>query len=619
MGKIKKLTTELINLIAAGEVVERPASVIKELLENSIDAGATKIAVNIEEFGTKLIEVVDNGSGMDSEDALTAFIQHATSKINSKEDLEKIRSFGFRGEALASIAQVSEETTIETQQSVSPKGSISKFRSGETTLTESYVKEQGTSVRVTNLFKNYPARLKFLKSSATENKYIEQIFKEIALVNKDIEFELNVDGKQEYKLPAVKQRVERIYDIWGKDTASSFYQEEHYDGSQMKADILISKPELAKKGTPLQLVYVNNRPINNKTIHAAIIQGYEGSIHRELKPNYVVMLNIDPELVDVNIHPRKMEVKFNNDQEVFRLIYSFTKKTLEKNSRKSMFGDVESTETRAENSSSEGRSTTTDSLSDLSFTMPSNYNPIKSFSSGIKNTTPKISSKDEAINFTKLLTDSVKDMNQGVEHSPAEEQFIFKPLQLFNTYIVFEKSNEVYIVDQHAAAEKVLFEKLVREYTSEGSRSKPLLVPEIIELRKHEKERVLANIEVLNSIGIVADDFGGNSIRISEIPALLRDFDTNGYIREMIEEHEELVPLRSFNNDFDLTEDEYYLLATAACHGSIRAGQRLSEMEMVSLLKSIDLIDTTQNCPHGRPIVTILTRSEIEKGFKRII
>jgi DNA mismatch repair protein MutL len=615
MGKIKKLSTELINLIAAGEVVERPASVIKELVENSIDAGATKITVNIEEFGTRLIEVIDNGSGMDSEDALTAFIQHATSKINTKDDLEKIRSFGFRGEALASIAQVSEETVIETQQKISPKGSISKFRSGDTTISEGYVKEEGTTIRVVNLFKNYPARLKFLKSPATENKYIEQIFKEIALVNKDIEFELNIDGSQEYKLPAVKERVERIYDIWGKDTAASFYPEEHYDGSQTKADILISKPELAKKGSPLQLIYVNNRPINNKTIHAAVIQGYEGSIHRELKPNYIVMLNIDPELVDVNIHPRKMEVKFNNDQEVFRLIYSFTKKTLEKNSRKSMFGDNQ----EPKNVTEIDENTSSSSISDLSFTKSFNFESPKTSVIPYKNTAPKISSKDEAINFTKLLTDSVRDISGSVEHIPAQEEFTFRPFQLFNTYIIFEKNNQVYIVDQHAAAEKVLFEKLVKEYTVGTNRSKPLLVPEILELRKHEKEKVLSNTEVLNSIGIVIDDFGGNSVRISEIPALLQNFDTHGYIQELIEEQEELVPLKSFNNDFDLTEDEYYLLATAACHGSIRAGQRLSEMEMVTLLKSVDLIDTTQNCPHGRPIVTLLNRSDIEKGFKRII
>ncbi len=621
MGKIKKLTTELINLIAAGEVVERPASVIKELLENSIDAGATKITVSIEEFGTKLIEVSDNGSGMDSEDSVSAFIQHATSKINTKDDLEKISSFGFRGEALASIAQVSEETAIETQQISSKTGYISRFRAGETTVTEKYIKENGTTVRVSNLFKNYPARLKFLKSPNTENKYIEQIFKEIALVNKEIEFELNVDNKNEYKLPATKDIVARIYDIWGKDHAASFYPEESFDGASMQIKIVICKPELARKTSPLQLIYVNNRPISNKTIHAAVMQGFEGSIHRELKPSYIIMLNIEPELVDVNIHPRKMEVKFVNDQEVFRLVYSFVKKTLEKNTNKNMFANESDSET-----GTGILNNPSDANSILSFTKQYNQTPVgmsrvesTKFNTSYNFEIPKTSKKDEAINFSKLLTDSVRDSGQPVKQQADNTSQSFKPIQLFNTYIVFEKGNDVYIVDQHAAAEKLLFEKLVNEYTINTPRSKPLLIPEIIELRKNEKEKVLEHTAVFSSFGLILDDFGGNSVRITEIPALVKDFDAEGYLREIIEEEDELIPLKSFNNDFNLSEDEYYLIATAACHGSIRAGQSLSEMEMINLLRSIDLIDTTQNCPHGRPIITLLSRSDIEKGFKRII
>ena len=189
----------------------------------------------------------------------------------------------------------------------------------------------------------------------------------------------------------------------------------------------------------------------------------------------------------------------------------------------------------------------------------------------------------------------------------------------FNTYIVFQKDNEIYIVDQHAAAEKVLFEKMVNEYTGEKPRSKPLLVPEILELKKFEKETVLENIELFLKMGLVIEDFGGNSLRITEIPELLRDFDAKGFIDGIIEREEDLIPLKQFNNDYDLTEEEYYVIATAACHGSIRAGQILAEYEMISLLKSIDFISRTQNCPHGRPIVTKLRREDIEKNFKRVI
>lgn len=598
MGKIKKLSTELINLIAAGEVVERPASAVKELMENAIDAGATKITVNIEEYGTKLIEVVDNGSGMDQEDAVSAFIQHATSKIGTAADLEKIHSLGFRGEALASISQVSEETIIETQQIEASKGTVAHFRSGNTNHEEKYVREKGTSIKVKSLFKNYPARLKFLKSASTENKYIEETFKSIAFVNPNIEFELNVDKKNEYKLPATQDKLSRIYDIWGKDVAGTLYKEELYDGSALKISLIAGKPEVAKKSNPLQMIYVNHRPINSKVIHAAVVQGYEGSIHRELKPNYAIMIQIDPELVDVNIHPRKMEVKFDNDQDIFKLVYGLVKKTLEKHARNSIFSP------QPENAKS---------YTDLPFRTSE---PSQSFSKP-QFSNKGSSSKEEAISFSRILSDSVRDISTITETTYATENF--KPIQIFNTYIVFQKDNEIYIVDQHAAAEKVLFEKMVNEYTGEKPRSKPLLVPEILELKKFEKETVLENIELFHKMGLVIEDFGGNSVRITEIPELLRDFDAKGFIDGIIEREEDLIPLKQFNNDYDLTEEEYYVIATAACHGSIRAGQILAEYEMISLLKSIDFISRTQNCPHGRPIVTKLRREDIEKNFKRVI
>ncbi len=599
MGKIKKLSTELINLIAAGEVVERPASAVKELMENAIDAGATKIIVNIEEYGTKLIEVVDNGSGMDQEDAVSAFIQHATSKIDSASDLVKIHSLGFRGEALASISQVSEETIIETQQIEAPKGTVAHFRSGNTNHEEKYVKERGTSIKVKNLFKNYPARLKFLKSASTENKYIEETFKGIAFANPTIGFELNIDKKSEYNLPSTQDKLSRIYDIWGKESAGTFYEEENYDGTALKISLIAGKPDMAKKSNPLQMIYVNQRPINSKIIHAAVIQGYEGSIHRELKPNYAVMVEIDPELVDVNIHPRKMEVKFDNDQDIFKLVYGLVKKTLEKHARNSIFSA--SPERVAE------------SYTDLPFRTSQ---PTQSFSK------PQLSnrgstSKDEAISFSRMLSDSVRDISTNSDTSYSTENF--KPIQVFGTYIVFQKDNQIFIVDQHAAAEKVLFEKMVSEYTVDKSRSKPILVPQIIELKKFEKGKVLENMELFHKMGLVIEDFGDNTVRVTEIPELLKDFDAQGYIDGIIEREDDLIPLNQFNNDYDLTEEEYYLIATAACHGSIRAGQTLTEYEMTNLLKSIDFISTTQNCPHGRPIVTKLRREDIEKNFKRVI
>ena len=332
MGKIRLLPKNLINLIAAGEVVERPASVLKELLENSIDAKATEIIVNIEEAGNKLISVQDNGVGMNKEDASMAFKQHATSKLITEEDLQNITTLGFRGEALASISSVAESVTLESKSKESDAIKI-EVKSSEESESVTNQTKQGTTISVLNLFKNIPARRKFLKSEATELKYITSMFINTALVNTDVHFELYHNGRLLYKLTKTKDIKERIFEIWGGEVAKNLIETDWIEGSLCKLKLLVGRPEISKKTNYLQFSYVNDRYVVNKTISAAVFEAFKGFIHKDLKPVFFILIHISPSKVDVNIHPRKLEVKFENSEEIFRLVYSATKKLLEKQTK----------------------------------------------------------------------------------------------------------------------------------------------------------------------------------------------------------------------------------------------------------------------------------------------
>jgi DNA mismatch repair protein MutL len=610
LNKIKVLPQNLINLIAAGEVVERPASVLKELLENSIDAGANHIKVNIENFGKDLIEVIDNGIGMNKEDAAMAFIQHATSKIDDEKDLEAIQTLGFRGEALASISSVAQWVEIETKTEMDDAVLV-KFKDKEQEISSSAKSDNGTRVSVYKIFENIPARKKFLKSDSTELKYIVNTFIQTALIKLDIHFEIYHNSKLLYRLTRSDSIQNRIFEIWGKDTANIFLEKKNYNSNNLTIDLILEKPEFSIKNPKVQFCYINGRYVESRTVFTAIKEGYHGFIHRDLKPSFISIIHIDPAQVDVNVHPRKLEIKFVEAGEIFRLTMNFTKKILENISKEAIHNSILENHTPRNNQ-------------DLNAPENENYYTNQSFTNYL-NDKPKENnysfsrkklSVDQAISFSGRLlqpTFNTEDTFTNTEQVKTEDKI--NPFQLFNTYIVFEKDNILHFIDQHAAAEKILFEKLL--YNNSQVTTKPLLVPQIVELKPHEKLEILSKKEDLNQIGIIVDDFGGNSVQVSEIPEDIITININEYFNEVLNNNHDFSWLVNEYSELNVTREKYDLMALTACHGSIRAGQRLTQNEMLNILENLKTLKRPGNCPHGRPILWKVLKSDIEKNFRR--
>lgn len=606
MGKIQKLPQNLVNLIAAGEVVERPASALKELMENSIDAGATLITVRLENYGIDSISIKDNGVGMNREDAILAFEQHATSKIKSEEDLNKILTMGFRGEALASISSVAGSIEVETKTNNEDAVNLT-IKQIEIIEKPSTKTDPGTFIKINNLFENVPARKKFLRTPQTEYKYLTDTFINVALPYTGIHFELYHNNKLVYKLTQTNDLRNRVFEIWG-NLAKGLFQETSFESTSLKIRGIFGNSESARKSSPIQYIYLNNRYITNKTIAAAAIEGYSGFVNKELKPTYFIFLEVDPAEVDVNIHPRKLEVKFSKSEEIFRSVLALTKKTLEKNTKLIINNSLSniSYPTQIDVKFEDIKSINTKNIPN------SNTTASRMGSASIYNPKPQAIIQ-QALSFTKELV-----YPPNVSNEP--EVTNISPYQLFNTYIVFEKDDKVIFVDQHAAAEKIMFEKIVKNLGKLNK--KMLLVPEIIDLTQEEKEHILTHKEMLEEIGFTIEDIGFESIQVIEIPELLNKFDIKQYIESVIKPESDIY--NNFNqfetyNGIKLTKDIYLMIATAACHSSVRAGQRLSQAEMLNILKDLNLLYNPYNCPHGRPVIWELSRYDIEKSFKRKI
>jgi DNA mismatch repair protein MutL len=612
MPKINILPQNLINLIAAGEVVERPSSALKELIENSVDAHSTKIIVRLEDYGNKSIEVQDNGTGMSIEDAKLAFKQHATSKITLESDLSSINTLGFRGEALASISSVAESVTLKTKSENSSAVSINLMGQNEVLETSTQT-ENGTTISVNYLFKNIPARRKFLKSDSVELKHLTSTFLNVALSNLHIHFELHHNDKLVYRLSKTESLRDRVLEIWGGNIAKNFYDKRIYESERLKIEAHVGTPEIGKKVNPLQYIYVNNRFILNKTISSAAQEAFRGFIHKDLKPSFFIFITIDPSEVDVNIHPRKTEVRFGNSQEIFKIVYSLIKKTLEQNTKSIITDTIGNfTDNKLTKDESFDRFLQRAEKPQVSYQkdsrVESNFKPTNRI--------------NDALTFTQNLMGYSADVisnetvdNPNIFSTQTEGQL----MQLFNTYIIFEKNQEIIFIDQHAAAEKILFEKL---YSQMGDvRTKPLLVPEVIELTSQDKKLVMEMKNRLRAAGIVVADFGGQAIQILETPELIEKINIRESIEELVNDQGEYD--KAYEKDkvnyANLSPELYRVLATAACHGSIRAGQKLSEQEMRNILSDLSMLKNPYNCPHGRPVMWTLEREDLEKNFRRRI
>jgi DNA mismatch repair protein MutL len=575
MGHIKVLTEQVASQIAAGEVIERPASIVRELLDNSIDAGSTRITIRIEAGGRHLIRIGDNGAGMGRDDLCLCITRHATSKIQEISDLSSIRTLGFRGEALASIAAVSrlEMTSRPADQLI---GHRLKVIGGQFMRLEETGAPPGTLVDVQDLFFNLPARKKFLRSEKTESNYILDTITRQALPFKQIAFKIDLDGKNVLNLPDSPQISNRLATYFNKEFSQAMIEAENtFDRIMIQA--YLGPPELARSKGDNLLIYVNKRHVRDKLLTKAIIEGYGQRLMRGQYPQAVLLIEIDPGLVDFNVHPAKQEIRFQQTQFIYQAVLSSVKKALNRHLPVPYAGATETA-----GSSQPG-------LSPLAGAQVAEPQPFYSMRPVGTSETPEIKA---------LQADLLKEPLQVLG-------------QLNDTYILCQAQNGLLLIDQHAAHERIVYDKLQRAVQEAKFEKQSFLIPPKFEFSLKESRLIRDKGEQFHKIGLELEYFGGNTFILRSVPSLLTSIDYETFLRE-------LVPL--LEEEAGLTREKALdkFLTVMACHGAIRAGKKLSAAEMDVLVRQLDVINLVPHCPHGRPIVRRISIYEIEKMFKRV-
>ena len=717
MGNIVLLDELTINKIAAGEVIERPASVVKEMVENSIDAGANSITVEIKNGGISFIRVTDNGKGIAKDDTEIAFERHATSKIRQASDIETIHSMGFRGEALASIAAVANVELI-TKTENDDIGTRVVVEAGKVLEEGEIGCKTGTSITVKNLFFNTPVRYKFLKKDFTESGYIEDVITRMALVHPNISFKLINTGKTVIQTNGNGDIQAVIYGIYGKDIAENVlkvdytYEDIHISG-------VIGKPEIARSNRGNQIFFVNERYVKDKTLSGAIEKGFKGLLTIGKYAFSILNIDMDPSKVDVNVHPAKLEVRFSDESKIFKSVYHAVNDTLLKNDLiKTSEGDDTKAHTtsnslfgnRKEMETSTMQKNTFNSLLELQKKIKAdlekskadmNYSPFKKaeenkpeFLAKIENEDinietnkkdetlvdkkedqiPNIKNEDKAETTSELPKLNVKELeeaskeidkkiedlnNSNIQDNNKKENFdemyfkifgtkppvsgnvedkkdpqelnkddnttLFETIEddykykqqykfigiVFNTYIIFEMDDEMYIMDQHAAHERIMFEKVKKNfYSDEEKDSQLMILPDIITLTHKEMDIAKDNIELFRKAGFIIDEFGDNTIKISGTPSICIDLNTRDLFLETLDEINSVARTAK-------QEIENKFLATIACKAAVKAHMVLSKEEVESLMDELLKLTNPFTCPHGRPTVIKMSKYEIERKFER--
>lgn len=639
MGKIHILDTEVSEKIAAGEVVERPASVIKELIENSIDAGATLITVEIKKGGITYMRVSDNGSGMSSEDAKICFLRHATSKIQKSSDLDAIYTLGFRGEALASIGAVS-NVSLYTKRTEDKSGVCVTCRGGEILSSDEAGVPDGTSICVENLFFNTPARLKFLKKDATESGYITDIITRCIFAHPEISFKLIIDGKEKLFSAGDNSLKNAIYSVYGKDYANGTIEVD-YEADGIRVTGLVGKGNISRPKRNYQSFFVNRRYITSKTLIGALENAYKNQIMIGKFPMAVLNIEINPSLIDINVHPTKLEVKFSDEKMIYNAVYYGTKNALY------AIPNVP----KIERTGGEFKRDTPKeqlNLSDLADALPKNmtkrpetpeYNPrVNHF---LKNDTDK-PKKETAVKYTapKVKPDFIKpkppkntEIPKTIQvASPEAEKKELIPRdteiqqdetifvdeyfeivgQVFNSYIIAEKGNEMMIIDQHAAHERLKYEELKREIAAKQPMSQLLIEPVIVNVTGGEMSAYRDNKTLFEKMGFESEEFGDDAIIIRSVPGEVEMGEVEPLVLELVAQGEE------FRGEL-MTEKYERLLYTVACKGAVKANMAMGMQEMEALVRNVLRLKNINTCPHGRPIVVTMSKKEMEKEFKRIV
>lgn len=620
MNQILILDENTINKIAAGEVVERPSSIVKELVENSIDAGSTAITIEIRDGGKSYIRVADNGRGMSFQDARLSFERHATSKISSADDLQSIATLGFRGEALASIAAVTHLEMI-TREKDSVSGIHIVNHGGKIVSQKEIGCPEGTTIITKNLFFNTPARLKFLKSTRTETAHISDLMGKLILAHPEISFRYINNGKTIYYSTGDGDLKNAILSVYGKDVVDQLIPVEPVDNhAGIKLWGYLGKPSLARKNRNFQSFYINGRYIKSSLLAEAIEAAYKPYLTVNLFPWVVLHIEIEPSAIDVNVHPTKIEVRFREEEQVKQYIQQHITKILQDNpyipilredsiSSLTINDNTSTTIDDVENSEQlEVFSSISTDSSSFSFDKPSrNIYIVDSH----KSSSSYIESKKPKRNYQNLDAASMNDRYQdnNINRNMAIPLKIVG--KIFSTYVVVEGKEECFLVDQHAAHERLLFEKYKKMLSEQSVMTQQLLPPVIIEVTHTEQIIINESMDLFKSLGFEIENFGGRAYAIRGVPMVLGDSNVKEFFRELLDNVEEYKKGTSYNLKIDD-------IIQMSCKAAVKAGDKLSEREILALLR--DLIDNKvpMTCPHGRPIMISITKKQLERTFKRI-
>ena len=717
MAEIHVLDKHTAELIAAGEVVERPASVVKELLENAIDAGASQITVSIESGGVRLIEISDNGTGIEAKYIPTAFIRHATSKIRTEDDLNSIHTLGFRGEALASIASVA-RVELLTRTEADECASLYRIEGGEEQPIEPGARGVGTTIRVRDLFFNTPARMKFLKKDSSEGTFVADLVGHVALSHPEVSFKFLREGKLQYVTPGDGQLRSAAYAVLGREFSRDLMEVDNREGVY-RVWGLITQPRSCRASRSMQYFYINGRYVRNRTMMAGMEMAFKGTMMQGKFPGGILLLEMPADLVDVNVHPAKTEVRFARENDIFDLVYHAVKLALSQpgtGERRFVFDEDKDNDASQESKNSEtqeninvknnyftGLSAVISGQAEPGSLPHPTESPLRPAASAVprpaqpsapeQDSLPLPAKAPETVapepehRWTTVAADallpmdaalhspeppvqdstlepppfraassesqldvepdidlpdvtrdhmaawepapvgaerpplpSLPDVPDAPQQSAAPEQLGFavqdgpEPLryvgELFRTYILAERGDEVCIIDKHAAHERQLFEKLAANYGDVPSQL--LLEPLVIELSAEEKTALLANLPLLESAGLEVSDFGGSSVCLRSVPADVEQ----GSAEDLLVE---LAAKLAHGSRDALNERTEWVLHSISCRAAIKAGDHTSPQELMALAEKILSGEVPPFCPHGRPCVLKLTRKELEKQFGRIV
>ncbi|MGL5823028.1 MAG: DNA mismatch repair endonuclease MutL [Sarcina sp.] len=651
MTRIQLLDEHTSNQIAAGEVVEKPSSVVKELLENSIDANSKNITIEIEEGGIGLIRIIDDGVGILNDDVKLAFMPHATSKIKNVEDIFSINTLGFRGEALPSIAAVS-KVNLKSKTKEDTTGWEVNIEGGNITVDKEVGTNIGTIIEVRDLFYNVPARRKFLKSPSREASIISDLVSRIALANPQIAIKLFNNGKKVIHTFGTGELLDSIRSIYGKNTSDDvLYFENASDTVTIHG--YIGKDSLARKSRNNQTIFVNKRYIKNRTISVAVENAYKSFNTGDKYPFFILFIDIYPEYVDVNVHPTKSEIKFRNEKEVFSTVFKGIHNVLGEFVRSQFSATTENflsnTDLEENNSQQVSFEKRLQELNEMELKLKNTeelYKTKVDIPLELKNNEIQTQDKDKkSINNDKEFNTLYKHSESFSNNYPSEKILNIKdefsqsvkeddivpyagysrndiveakfPLldiigQYNKTYIIAQKEGTLYLIDQHAAHERLLFEKYLKSIEEHTLVVQPLIVPAVLELSLNDYGYYEENKDIFTAAGFKVEDFGMSSVKLSEVPYFIGKIDAKDFFIKILDNLKNLGSGKTI-------EVKYNKIANLACKAAVKANDALSDEEMKKLLYDLRFLDDPFHCPHGRPTIIKFSSYDIDKMFKRIV